>query len=126
MPNSPSHIDVWGYSTVIISTLALCGLLVYIIFKVREHYMDEESEGCDWQTTLTEYRELEQKGLITKEEFQRIKQQIISGEPTLKDSTLKTSTLKTSTTEETTSSDDSANPVGDSQQDVREESKDAS
>lgn len=121
MPNSPSHIDVWGYSTVIVSTLALCGLLVFVILKVREYYMDDESESCDWQTTLTEYRELEQKGLITSEEFQRIKQQLVSGEAALKQTA-----LKPSITEVKTSSDDSVNPVGDSQQDVQEESKDVS
>ena len=115
MPNSLSRIDMWNYTWGVLSTLALVGLLTYILFKVREWYSEEDEEICDWQTSLTEYRQLKEQGLITAEEFQRIKQQIISRDPE----------LQKPGRESQSSSDGSANPVEGSHEDVREESKDA-
>jgi len=54
MPNSLSRIDMWNYTWGVLSTLALVGLLTYILFKVREWYSEEDEEVCDWQTSLTE------------------------------------------------------------------------
>lgn len=80
-----SRIDLWGYLGVVLSTIVLVGLLIFALLKLRAWYAESNAEPCDWQSSLTEYRQLEQEGLITREEFQRIKRQIISKTPSLKD-----------------------------------------
>ena len=114
MPNSLTRIDMWNYTWGVLSTLALLGLLTYFIVKVRLWYTGDEEDSCDWQTTLTEFRQLEEKGLITREEFQRIKNQVISSNPSLipaqKDVKI--------------ASDDSVSSVEESLEEKREKSKD--
>jgi len=116
MPRSLSSINLWDYTWGIVSTLALLVLLAIIVWKLREWYSDTEGEACDWQTSLTDYRELQQNGLITPEEFQKIKQRIIS----------KDASLAPRAKPEVVSSAGSADPVDDSQEVDREESKEGS
>lgn len=83
MPTSLSRIDLWSYAGSVVSTLALVFLLIFAAVKLRRWYGESDNGSCDWQTSLTEYRDLENQGLITSEEFQRIKRQIIAKSPDL-------------------------------------------
>ncbi len=119
MPNSISRIDFWSYAWGVLSTLLLFGAAAYVILKVRNQYLNDESEGCGWSTTLSEYQQLMERGLITKEEFQRIKKRLVSEvESVSGDQSLSGNGLPT----DETNSNDCADPGDRKDEGVREDS----
>lgn len=83
MPSTLSRVSLWDYTWGIATTLFLLGMLIAVFWKFREWYAESGSEACDWTDQLTEYRQLLENGQITQEEFQKIKKQIISRNPSL-------------------------------------------